>query len=133
MLIDIHEAAHEAFVVDAVSDSKHVADLVDHHTKGRVKDHLPIYLILPSLCELLVPSQEGENAYSCDILGPTIDIVPILTCINIFQSDTKNTISVFWDSFLHKDKEILSQVLGAIIWVPLHHLSILFLKLKNRF
>ena len=95
------EAIHEAVVVDTVSDTEHMPDFMYHRSERRIEDLVPINLVFFSRGKVLVPSHKRKDAYAGFILGPTVDVVPTVSWIDIFESDSHNTVGVFGNSLFH--------------------------------
>ena len=108
ILLNAVETIHEAIIVDTVSDSKHVTDLVHHCSEWGVQDLVPVNFRFLVASKVLVPPDEWEDADSGFVLGPSVDVVPTVTRVNIFQGDAHDAVRIFGNSFLHIGKDILS-------------------------
>ena len=90
------EAIHRAFVVGAVSDSEHVACFMHHHMAG-VEEELLLRVIHLLLIEVGVVSKEAEDACPLLVLGPTEDIVPAGSRVEVLERDSQHAICIRGD------------------------------------
>ena len=93
MLLRTHEPVHKAFVVYAVLETKHVANLVGHYVASTDQEVLLGVFVLNPVPRRVVAA-EGEGTDSYIISGPAEAEVPAFLRVQIFVCETNHAVGV---------------------------------------
>ena len=95
-LLVVVAAVHEAVVENAVSDSEHMGDFVDHHAQGAVFNFVVVYLVFLHLEETGVVPGEGEDSGSIADAGDAKDEIPLLAGVEVGHADSHHAEGIGW-------------------------------------